>query len=120
MKTNLSSQIKLDRVARRYYAPSNEIELAALTREEKIYTRIFETADDGSAYLAAHIAEAIKRNTSAKGSCVIALGAGRSTHAVYSRLIEIQSQRVFPAAARRPFNARNAEKSAPRPCEHPA
>ena len=47
MKTNLSSQIKLDRVARRYYAPSNEIELAALTREEKIYTRIFETADDG-------------------------------------------------------------------------
>ena len=33
MKTNLSSQIKLDRVARRYYAPSNEIELAALTRE---------------------------------------------------------------------------------------
>lgn len=89
MKTNLSSQIKLDRVARRYYAPSNEIELAALTREEKIYTRIFETADDGSAYLAAHIAEVIKRNTSAKGSCVIALGAGRSTHAVYSRLIEM-------------------------------
>ena len=89
MKTNLSSQIKLDRVARRYYAPSTEIELAALTREEKIYTRIFETADDGSAYLAAHIAEVIKRNTSAKGSCVIALGAGRSTHAVYSRLIEM-------------------------------
>lgn len=45
MKTNLSSQIKLDRVPRRYYAPQGELELAALTREEKIYTRIFETSD---------------------------------------------------------------------------
>ena len=66
MKTNLSSQIKLDRVPRRYYAPQGELELAALTREEKIYTRIFETTDDGSAYLARHIAEVIRRNVAAK------------------------------------------------------
>lgn len=52
MKTNLSSQIKLDRIPRRYYDPQDEIELAALTREEKIYTRIFETANAGSEYLA--------------------------------------------------------------------
>ncbi len=89
MKTNLSSQIKLDRVPRRYYAPQGELELAALTREEKIYTRIFETSDDGSAYLARHIAEVIKRNVAAKNRCVIALGAGRSTHSVYAHLIEM-------------------------------
>ena len=31
MKTNLSSQIKLDRIPKRYYAPDGELELAALT-----------------------------------------------------------------------------------------
>ena len=35
MKTNLSSQIKLDRIPKRYYAPDGELELAALTRDEK-------------------------------------------------------------------------------------
>ena len=87
MKTNLSSQIKLDRVPRRYYAPQGELELAALTREEKIYTRIFETSDDGSEYLARHIADVIRRNVAAKNRCVMALGAGRSTHSVYASLI---------------------------------
>ena len=89
MKTNLSSQIKLERVPERYYAPQGEIELATLTRDEKIYTRIFETTDDGSKYLARHIAEVIHRNIAAKGLCVLALGAGRNTHPVYAQLIEM-------------------------------
>ena len=89
MKTNLSSQIKLDRVARRYYAPQGEIELAALTREEKIHTRIFETTDDGSLYLAENVADTIRRSVAAKNRCVMALGSGRNTHAVYARLIEM-------------------------------
>ena len=33
MKTNLSSQIKLDQVPKKYYDPETEVELAALTRE---------------------------------------------------------------------------------------
>ena len=49
MKTNLSSQITLERIPKRYYAPQGELELAALRREEKIYTRIFENMNDGSA-----------------------------------------------------------------------
>ena len=48
MKTNLSSQIKLDQIPSRYYDPQGEIELTALTREEKVYTRIFETNVEGS------------------------------------------------------------------------
>ena len=44
MKTDLSSQIKLDRIPRRYYNPDNEIELTALRRQEKIETRVYETA----------------------------------------------------------------------------
>ena len=46
MKTNLSSQIKLDRIPKRYYAPDGELELAALTRDEKVYTKIFEGSED--------------------------------------------------------------------------
>ncbi len=45
MKTNLSSQIKLDRIPKRYYAPESELELTAITREEKVYTKIFEGSD---------------------------------------------------------------------------
>ncbi len=89
MKTNLSSQIKLDRIPSRYYMPQGEIEAAALTREEKIHTRIFETVADGSSYLARHIAEVIRKNVAAKNRCVIALGAGSATHSVYSSLIEM-------------------------------
>ena len=48
MKTNLSSQIKLDRIPKRYYAPDGELELAALTRDEKVYTKIFEGSEEVS------------------------------------------------------------------------
>jgi len=89
MKTNLSSQIKLDQVPRRYFDPQSEIELAALTREEKIYTRIFETVSEGSDYLAAQVVRAIRIANEKKGKCVLALGAGNSTHSVYARLIEL-------------------------------
>ncbi|MDE5837402.1 MAG: PIG-L family deacetylase [Paramuribaculum sp.] len=89
MKTNLSSQIKLDRIPRRYYDPQGEIELAALTREEKLFTRIFETAAAGSEYLAENIARAINRAVAAKGRCVVALGVGNSTHSAYADLIRL-------------------------------
>ena len=89
MKTNLSSQIKLDRIPRKYYDPQGEVELAALTREEKVYTRIFETVNDGSNYLARNIAKYIKRNVAEKGKCVLSLGAGMNTHSVYAELIKL-------------------------------
>jgi len=90
VKTNLSSQIKLDQVPRRYYAPEGEIEFAELTREEKAYTRIFENMADGSDYIAGHVARIIKENVEHKGHCVLALGAGMSLHSVYTKLIEMR------------------------------
>ena len=89
MKTNLSSQIKLDRIPSRYYNPQTDIELASLTRMEKIYTRIFENANDGSEYLANQVVRAIRLGIEDHGKCVIVLGAGLSTHNVYARLIEM-------------------------------
>lgn len=88
MKTNLSSQIKLEVIPRRYYAPEGEIEKAALTREEKIYTRIFETMPEGSLYIAQHAVDLINRKIKEKGKCVIALGTGEDIIPVYSHLIE--------------------------------
>lgn len=51
MKTDLSSQIKLDRIPRRYFCPDSEIELTAIRREEKIDTHVFETANEGGIFL---------------------------------------------------------------------
>ncbi|MDE6853571.1 MAG: PIG-L family deacetylase [Muribaculaceae bacterium] len=87
MRTDLSSQIKLDRIPRRYYNPDSEIELAALRRAEKLDTRIFETSNDGADFLASEIVRYIKRYLSLKGKCVMVLGAGTSTHPVYASLI---------------------------------
>lgn len=46
MRTNLSSQISLNRVSTRYYKPENTIERSVLTRFEKIPTNIYETVDE--------------------------------------------------------------------------
>lgn len=92
MKTNLSSQIKLDLIPKRYYAPVGEIELATLTREEKIYTKIFESAVESSVYLADDIATFIDKTVARKGKCVLALGVGPSTHPVYAQLIDLHKR----------------------------
>ena len=92
MKTSLSSQIKLEHIPRRYYDPQSEIELAALTREENVYTRIFESPADGSDYLAGEMVRIINRAIDKKGRAVIALGAGSCTHSTYSRLIKLAEE----------------------------
>ncbi len=93
MKTDLSSQIKLDRIPRRYYNPDSEIELTALRREEKLFTRIFETAADGGDFLASEMARYINRYVKEKGRCVLALGAGVSTHKAYASLIRLYKEK---------------------------
>lgn len=92
MKYNLSSMIKLERIPRRYYTPQGEIELASLTREEKIYTRIFEDVNDGSRYTAAYIVKTINRYILEKGRCVLALDTGLNMLPVYQHLIDLCKQ----------------------------
>ncbi|MCC8119931.1 MAG: PIG-L family deacetylase [Bacteroidales bacterium] len=89
MKPNLSRLIKLDRVPERYYAPKNEVEKAALSREEKIYVDIYEAPSDGAAAEANRVAELINHCVEAKGKCVLALGAGNCTHPLYQALIDL-------------------------------
>ena len=89
MKTNLSSQIKLVRIPKRYYAPSSEIEHASLSRNEKIYTRIYESSVEGAVEVAQGIAQAIKKAVALKGQCTLGLGAGDNTLRVYAELVDL-------------------------------
>ena len=47
MRTNLSSQITLNRVSTKYYKPENAVERSVLTRFEKVPTDIYESVDEG-------------------------------------------------------------------------
>ena len=47
MRTNLSSQISLNRVSPKYYKPENAVERSVLTRCENVPTDIYETMEEG-------------------------------------------------------------------------
>ena len=85
MKTNLSSQITLNRVSPRYYRPENAFERSVLTRLEKIPTDIYESAEEGANHVAYEIAQAGR-------FCVLALPGGNSPRNVYSALIRIHKE----------------------------
>ena len=60
MRLDLSSRITLERIPKSYYRPANAFEDSALTRYEKIKTRIFESIKKGSAKAAREIVEAMQ------------------------------------------------------------
>ena len=92
MKTNLSSQITLNRVSPRYYRPENAFERSVLTRLEKIPTDIFESAEEGANHVAYEIAQLIRDKQKAGRFCVLALPGGNSPRNVYSALIRIHKE----------------------------
>ena len=87
MKTNLSSQITLNRVSPRYYRPENAFERSVLTRLEKIPADIYESAEEGANHIACEIAQLIRDKQKAGRFCVLALPGGNSPRNVYSALI---------------------------------
>ena len=92
MKTNLSSQITLNRVSPRYYRPENAFERSVLTRLEKIPTDIYESAEEGANHVAYEIAQLIRDKQKAGRFCVFALPGGNSPRNVYSALIRIHKE----------------------------
>ena len=87
MKTNLSSQITLNRVSPRYYRPENAFERSVLTRLEKIPTDIYESAEEGANQIALDIAQLIRDKQRAGRFCVLALAGGNSPRNVYADLV---------------------------------
>ena len=85
MKTNLSSQITLNRVSPRYYRPENAFERSVLTD-------IYESAEEGANHVAYEIAQLIRDKQKAGRFCVLALPGGNSPRNVYSALIRIHKE----------------------------
>ncbi|WP_071145090.1 glucosamine-6-phosphate deaminase [Bacteroides ihuae] len=92
MKTNLSSQITLNRVSPRYYRPENAFEKSVLTRFEKIPTDIYESVEEGAKHVANEIAQVIREKQKAGRFCVLALTGGTSPRNVYSELIRLHKE----------------------------
>ncbi|MCD8293566.1 MAG: glucosamine-6-phosphate deaminase [Prevotellaceae bacterium] len=92
MKTNLSSQITLNRVSPKYYRPENAFERSVLTRFEKIPTDIYESVEEGSAQIALDIAQTIRDKQKAGRFCVLALAGGNSPRGVFSHLVQMHRQ----------------------------
>ena len=92
MKTNLSSQITLNRVSPRYYRPENAFERSVLTRMEKIPTDIYETPEEGATQLARDIAQLIRDKQKAGRFCVLALAGGNSPRNVFSALVRMHQE----------------------------
>ena len=89
MKTDLKTNIKFYQVSNRYYRPENEIELASLTRYEKVTTKVEESAEQGARVAAIEAARIINKCVESKGRCVIGFGAGRYVFKVYDELVKL-------------------------------
>ena len=89
MKTELKTNIKLHQVSSRYYCPENEIELASLTRYEKVPTTIVDNAEQGAREAAIEVAGIINDCVERKGRCVIGFGSGRYVLQVYDELVKM-------------------------------
>ncbi len=89
MKTVLKTNIKFNQVSSRYYRPGTEIELASLTRYEKVPTNVLESADEGAREAALDVARVINDCVKLKGRCVIGFGAGKYVLKVYDELVKL-------------------------------
>ena len=87
MRTNLSSQISLNRVSPKYYKPENAVERSVLTRFEKVPTDIYETVDEGVQHIADEIAAKIHERQREGKFCVIGAGTGASLRPLYAELV---------------------------------
>ena len=92
MKTDLSSQITLERIPQRYYHPTDAFEASALTRYEKINTQIYESSKSASSYIARKIGEDIRRKQDKNEYYVLALTGGHSPQSIYQELVRLHRE----------------------------
>ena len=63
-----------------------------MTRKEKVYTKIYETANDGSEYLAQKIVKYINKSIETKGHCTIALDSSKGLDGTFAHLIKYNKE----------------------------
>ena len=89
MKTNLSSQITLTRIPKRYYHPDNAYEHSFLTRHEKVPTYIHDSVNEASLAIAQELADRIREKQQLSQNFVLAIPGGRSPQLVLNELIRM-------------------------------
>ena len=87
MRTNLSSQISLNRVSPKYYKPETMVDRSVLTRFEKIPTNIFESIEEGVRTVAGEIVQKIQEKQRDGQFCTLALGTGASLRPLFAELV---------------------------------
>ena len=92
MKTNLSSQITLDRVSPRYYRPDGNIERSVLTRFEKLPTDIYATAEEGAVEVALKVAATIRQRQREIRACTMAFSGGATLTEVFNQLVRMHQE----------------------------
>ena len=92
MKTNLTSQITLNRVSPKYYRPENAFEKSVLTRLEKLPTDIYESLEEGAKKVACDISNTIRNKQVTGRNCVLALPGGDTPRKIFEELIKIHKE----------------------------
>ena len=85
----MKKDLKFYQVSSRYFNPENDIELAALTRYEKVPTTVVESTEQGAYEAAQEVTRVINHCVEKKGRCVIGFGAGRYVLKVFDELVKL-------------------------------
>ena len=92
MKTNLSSQIVLRQIPKKYYQPDSALEASGISRYEKINTFIAQSAREGAKKAAFEVAELIRTKAAKGEKCVLGLNSGRSPIEFYEELVRLHKE----------------------------
>lgn len=95
MRTNLSSQIVLYQVPKKYYQPDSALELSGISRFEKIKTHITNTALESSKAVAHEIAELIRQKANENKKCVLCFTSGRSPIELFRELVRLHEEEAL-------------------------
>lgn len=87
LNLNLSSQIVLNKVSEKFYAPKTAVDRSEVTRFEKIPTDIYPKVEDAARAIADSVVAEIKAKQQLGKYCVIGMGTGQSLTPVYEELV---------------------------------
>ncbi len=92
MRLDLSSQITLERVPKKYYKPDNDFEEYNLARYEKLPVAIFEKSSRASKKIARDIVKDLQKNEKAGKPFVLGISGGASPVPVYEELVRMHKE----------------------------
>lgn len=87
MKTDLSSQIILNRIPQRYYNTENALEQTALSRFERLKVQISESSNEAAIAVANEIVKGLKEKQAKNELFVLALPGGNSPRTIFEELV---------------------------------